>query len=84
MHGCRSAVMKNNKPAGRDSKDKNDLVKWSGFGLEFAGVIVVLCYIGYKIDAALNSSPYFLLGGFFTGFTGMLYLAYKQMNNDKK
>lgn len=81
MQGCRSANMKDNKTSDRDSKDKNDLIRWTSFGFEFGGVVAVLCYIGYKIDAALNSSPFFLLGGFFIGFIGMIYLAYKQMNN---
>lgn len=79
-----SGNMDKNKTSGRDSKDKNDLVRWTGFGFEFCGVILVLCYIGYKIDNALSSSPYFLLGGFFIGFIGMFYLLYKQVNNGNK
>jgi F0F1-type ATP synthase assembly protein I len=75
--------MDKNKTSDRNSKDNNDYLKWSNIGLEFGGVIAVFCYIGYKIDAALNSSPYFLLGGFFTGFAGMFYLIYKKMNNGK-
>jgi len=75
--------MDKNKTSDKNSKDDNDYLKWSNIGLEFGGVIVVFCYIGYKIDAALNSSPYFLLGGFFTGFIGMFYLIYKQINNKK-
>ncbi|HAL44805.1 MAG: hypothetical protein A2Y12_08680 [Planctomycetes bacterium GWF2_42_9] len=75
--------MDKNETSDRDSKGKNDLIRWTGFGFEFGGVIAVLCYIGYKIDAAINSSPFFLLGGFFTGFFGMLYLLYKQMKNTK-
>lgn len=75
--------MDKNITSDRNSKDKNDLVKWTGFGFEFCGVIAVLCYIGYKIDAAISSSPFFLLGGFFVGFTGMLYLIYKETNIKK-
>ncbi|MCE5340787.1 MAG: AtpZ/AtpI family protein [Planctomycetaceae bacterium] len=75
--------MDKNKTSDKNSKDDNDYLKWSNIGLEFGGVIAVFCYIGYKIDAVLNSSPYFLLGGFFAGFIGMFYLIYKQMNNKK-
>ncbi|MGA2916243.1 MAG: AtpZ/AtpI family protein [Sedimentisphaerales bacterium] len=59
--------------------------KWLGFGTEFGGVIAVFCYIGYKVDTALNTSPYFLLAGFFISFIGMLYLVIKQtMDNRRK
>jgi len=74
---------KNTMPDG-ESKDKNDLIKWTSFGFEFCGVIVVFCYIGYKIDEVINSSPFFLLGGFFIGFMGMFYLLYKQTKNGNK
>jgi F0F1-type ATP synthase assembly protein I len=76
--------MDRNETPDKDAKDKNDLTKYIGFGFEFCGVVVVFCYIGYKIDAAVNSSPFCLLGGFFIGLTGMFYLLYKQINNDKK
>jgi F0F1-type ATP synthase assembly protein I len=75
--------MDKNKTSDRNSNDKNDYYKWSSLGLEFGGVIAVFCYIGYKIDNALNSSPYFLLGGFFVGFIGMFYLTYKQISGKK-
>ncbi|MEN6386651.1 MAG: AtpZ/AtpI family protein [Phycisphaerales bacterium] len=75
--------MEKNKTSDRDSNNKNDYLKWSSLGIEFGGVIAVFCYIGYKIDAALNSSPFFLLGGFFIGFIGMLYLTYKQISGKK-
>lgn len=61
--------------------------KWLGFGTEFGGVIAVFCYIGYRIDEAYNTSPYFLLAGFFISVVGMLYLTIKQTlgnrENDK-
>ncbi len=59
--------------------------KWLGVGIEFGGVIAVFCYIGFRIDAAYNTSPYFLMGGFFFSFTGMLYMIIKQaMDNRRK
>jgi F0F1-type ATP synthase assembly protein I len=75
--------MKKNKTSDRDSENNFDYLKWSSLGFEFGGVIAVFCYIGYKIDAALNSSPFFLLGGFFVGFIGMFYLIYKQISGKK-
>jgi len=52
--------------------------KWLGFGMEFCGVLAVCSYIGYKLDQRLNSSPWFLLTGFFVGFVGMVYLVIKE------
>jgi F0F1-type ATP synthase assembly protein I len=75
--------MEKNKTPDRNSNKNNDYLKWSSLGIEFGGVIAVFCYIGYKIDAALNSSPFFLLGGFFIGFIGMFYLTYKQISGKK-
>jgi F0F1-type ATP synthase assembly protein I len=61
--------------------DKQNYVRWLGFGIEFAGVVGLFCYIGYKLDEALNTSPGFLLGGFFVGFVGMFYLLLKEARN---
>jgi F0F1-type ATP synthase assembly protein I len=57
------------------------IMKWSGLGVEFAGVIVLFCYFGYKLDEKLQTSPWFLLAGFFLGFIGMLYIIIKDIRN---
>jgi len=73
------------KPA--DNKSPNSqgagYGRWVGFGLEFCGVLAVCCYLGYKLDQRLNSSPWFLLVGFFVGFAGMLYLIIKETFPEK-
>ena len=47
-----------------------------GLGIEMVVPIVLLMYVGYRLDAWLDSRPYlFLLGaflGFAVGFYGML------------
>ena len=55
--------------------------RWFGFGVEFGGVLAVCCYIGYKLDQKFNTSPWFLLAGFFLGFVGMLYIVIKETWN---
>jgi len=60
------------------NNNKQDYARWLGLGIEFAGTVAVFCYIGYKLDEALNKSPWFLLSGFFVAFIGMLYLIIKQ------
>jgi len=59
-------------------KNKPGYTRWLSFGIEFGGVIAIFCYIGYHLDAALKTSPYFLLAGFLLSFIGMLYLIFKQ------
>jgi len=77
--------MDKNKMSGLDSDDKPNYMRWSGFGLEFGGVIALFCYAGYQLDERFSSSPWFLLSGFFLGFIGMMYLLYKEIKkfNDK-
>jgi hypothetical protein len=68
-----------------DQKNRQLPSKLVGAGIEFGGVIAVFCYIGYKLDEARHTSfPYFLLGGFFLSFTGMLYLLFKQTQNTRR
>jgi hypothetical protein len=68
-----------------DQKNRQLPSKLLGAGLEFGGVIAVFSYIGYRLDEALNTSfPYFLLGGFFLSFTGMLYLLFKETRDTRR
>ncbi|HBR20211.1 MAG: hypothetical protein A2Y13_00105 [Planctomycetes bacterium GWC2_45_44] len=68
-----------------DQKNRQLPSKLLGAGFEFGGVIAVFCYIGYKLDEARHTSfPYFLLGGFFLSFTGMLYLLFKETRDARK
>ncbi|MGA1980751.1 MAG: AtpZ/AtpI family protein [Sedimentisphaerales bacterium] len=66
----------------QSSSQKNDngreYAKWAGLGFEFVGVLAVFCYMGYKLDKALNTSPWLLLAAFAVGFIGMLYIILKQ------
>ena len=47
--------------------------QWLGIGLEFGAVLAVFSYGGYRLDRALQTEPWFLLGGFLVAFIGMLY-----------
>jgi F0F1-type ATP synthase assembly protein I len=61
--------------------DKMTYARWAGIGIEFGGVIVVFCAIGYWLDQRWNTSPWLLLTGFFVGFFGMFYNIWKQTRN---
>ena len=55
--------------------------KWAGLGVEFGGVVLVFCGIGYWLDQRWHTSPWLLLTGFFIAFIGMLYNIWKQTQN---
>jgi F0F1-type ATP synthase assembly protein I len=79
--GRTAKVGKRNLMQQESNSQKNDdgyNAKWFGIATEFVGVLAVFCYIGYKLDKALDSSPWFLLTGFAVGFTGMFYTILKQ------
>jgi F0F1-type ATP synthase assembly protein I len=64
---------------GRKKKDsQHQGLRWMGAGVEFCGVISIFCFLGYKLDQHFETSPSLLLTGFFVGFTGMVYLFYKE------
>lgn len=73
------------KPADNKSPDSQgaSYARWAGFGLEFCGVLAICCFLGYKLDQRLNSSPWFLLVGFLVGFAGMLYIIIKETFPEK-
>jgi F0F1-type ATP synthase assembly protein I len=61
--------------------NKAAYAKWAGLGIEFGGVVAVFCLIGYWLDQKFNTSPWFLLTGFFLAFIGMFYNIWKQTRN---
>ncbi len=65
------------KESQSSNKQWQNIWKWSGLGIEFCGVVVIFCFFGYKVDQRFNTSPWFLLVGFFVGFIGMMYLIIK-------
>ena len=64
-----------------ENKKWKTIMKWSGFGFEFAGVIFLFCFFGYLLDEKFQTSPWLLLAGFFLGFIGMLYIIIKETRN---
>ena len=61
----------------KKNDSQNQGLRWMGAGIEFCGVISVFCFLGYKLDIHFNTAPFLLLTGFFVGFSGMVYLFYK-------
>jgi ATP synthase protein I len=48
-------------------------IRYSGIGLELAGVIAGLALLGYWIDRRYGTSPWGILGGVCVGLVGGLY-----------
>lgn len=53
-----------------------------GIGIEFCLVVGVFCLIGYFLDKLENTSPGWMILGFFVGFGVMLYLMVKRSQKD--
>ena len=64
-----------------ENKKWQSVLKWSGLGVEFCGVVALFSYFGYKLDEKFQTSPWLFLAGFFFGFVGMLYLILKDTRN---
>jgi ATP synthase protein I len=48
-------------------------VRFSGVGLELAGAMAVLAFVGYWIDGRFGTGPWGILGGVAIGLVGGLY-----------
>ena len=53
-------------------------VRYSGVGLELAGAMAGLAFIGYWIDRRFGTGPWGILGGVIVGLVGGLYNMVKQ------
>jgi F0F1-type ATP synthase assembly protein I len=53
-------------------------VRFSGVGLELAGAMAGLAFIGYWIDRKFGTAPWGILGGVVFGLVGGLYNMVKQ------
>ena len=72
--------MENNDSGGQGQ------LKWTGLGFEFAGVVALFVYLGYKADERWDSSPWGVLIGAGVGVTGGIYWLAKEgmrMMNDQ-
>jgi F0F1-type ATP synthase assembly protein I len=63
--------------AGRDESGR-EYWKWSGLGLEFAGVVALFIYFGYLADRRWHSGPWGLIAGGAIGVIGGMYWLVKE------
>ena len=71
----------------KTTSDSNEL-RWLGIGIEFCVVVGVFTWLGNLLDKVEDTSPAWLVMGFFVGFGTMLYRMIKsardETRNDKK
>jgi len=75
------------KKSQKDNETDKDrkAMRWMGFGIEFVGVLAIFAYAGWWADEKLNHDwPWLMLIGFGIGFTGMIYLLYKETSGLRK
>ena len=61
-----------------DRRDRGDLSRYAGVGVQFAATIGVFALGGYWLDAKLETGPWLMIVGVFAGFAlGLTSLIYK-------
>jgi F0F1-type ATP synthase assembly protein I len=69
---------------GSDEKLYKGAMRWMGIGIEFALVIGICAYLGYRLDEIEGTSPGWMILGFFVGFGIMFYSMYQRAKRDEK
>src|SRR5687768_12605342 len=74
-------------PSGGDERDRkaaNAAAKYGGLGLQFAASIILFLYAGRWLDRKLDSEPWFLILGVFTGAGAAFYSMYRTLMADQR
>lgn len=67
-------------PNDKEAKTRLQWLRMSSLAIEFVGMVLVLGYVGYRVDEAYGWSPWGSLGGFLLGTAGGLMLMVRQAN----
>ena len=68
----------------RDRRSANAAAKYGGLGLQFALSIILFLYAGRWLDRKLDSEPWFLILGVFTGAGAAFYSMYRTLMADQR
>jgi hypothetical protein len=79
-------------PPGPDPLDRlrgarysgGDAGRSAGFGVQFAGAILLFLYAGNWVDGKLGTGPLFLILGVFLGAGASFYSIYRRLMEDQK
>ncbi|MCG8406492.1 MAG: AtpZ/AtpI family protein [Phycisphaerales bacterium] len=69
------------KPSKKDDDSKFYVqgIRYAALAFEFVGTLLILGYVGYKVDAHYDSEPWGLLSGLLIGMGFGLYIMVKQL-----
>lgn len=56
-----------------------DFGRYSSLGCQFAVTLILFSFAGHGVDRWLDTTPWFMLLGTFTGFAGALYALVKKV-----
>ncbi len=68
----------------RDRRSASAAAKYGGLGLQFALSIILFLYAGRWLDRKLDSEPWFLILGPFTGAGAAFYSMYRTLMADQR
>lgn len=68
----------------RDRRSANAAAKYGGLGLQFALSIILFLYAGRWLDRRLDTEPWFLILGVFTGAGAAFYSMYRTLMADQR
>ncbi len=72
------------KDQSTDGKFYRAAFEWMGIGFEFCMVIGVFVFAGYWLDKLEDSSPGWMILGFFVGFGVMMYIMIKRAQRTER
>jgi F0F1-type ATP synthase assembly protein I len=68
----------------RDRRHASAAAKYGGLGFQFAASIILFLYAGRWLDRKLDSEPWFLILGVFTGAGAAFYSMYRTLMADQR
>ena len=71
-------------PDERDRRSSNAAAKYGGLGIQFALAIILFLYAGRWLDRRLDTEPWFLILGVFTGAGAAFYSMYRTLMADQR
>jgi F0F1-type ATP synthase assembly protein I len=77
-------MARNRKDQPTDSAFYHAAFRWMGVGFEFCLVIGFFVLIGYWLDKVEDTSPGWMILGFFIGFGVMMYIIVKRAKMTEK
>jgi F0F1-type ATP synthase assembly protein I len=77
-------MARNRKPQPTDASFYRGAFRWMGIGFEFCLVIGFFVFCGYWLDKWEDSSPGWMILGFFVGFGVMMYIIIKRAQTTQK